>query len=81
MSEFRLEIGRKFAGIFGVFPGSGRVTTCAFSHSEGREAVSEALAKTGYRKGARISLKVLRYSLVRPSGPGDLPRGRLAVAC
>lgn len=74
MSEFKREIGQKFAVVFGPFPGFGRVTTCAINILERKEAVLVTLIKTESKKGVRVSLKVLRCSLVRLSGPGDFPR-------
>lgn len=74
------EMGLKFEGVVGSLPGLGIVTTQALSISEGNEAEDIASPQTDCNVGDRMFKKVLQYSFVNPSGPGDLPDGRVFIA-
>lgn len=77
---FRGEIGQKFWGEVGSFPGFGKVTIRAFNISVGKD-VEEAAALKNLEMGSNSKgLKCLKYSPVNPSGPGDLLFGKESMA-
>lgn len=79
-SKLSNEIGWKFfSGNVGYLPGLGKVTTMALTILVGNMAESAAELKMLHRVGARICWNCLKYSPVKPSGPGDLELGSLLI--
>lgn len=64
MSLFTREMGLKFAGSEGFFPGFGIATTKDSKDSLGKDPALAAWLATVLRRGDRISEYVLKYSLV-----------------
>lgn len=77
--ELRRKIGLKLAGVSQSFLGLGRVMMCVLNISEGKEACSVAVFYNLVSCGAMQSPNTWWYLLVNPSGPGDLPLGKILL--
>lgn len=72
-------MGWKFWGVVGSLPGLGRVITKAESIYLGKDEEDAAWLNKLHKWGDKIVLKILKYSPVKLSGPGDLELGSFSM--